>query len=101
MPAKVKLLSPSPEEVEVQALGVLVDADGNLKQPIFIRRQLSKHDPARTYLFRTVIHPSTRTDIHAYAIRLLPKHADSVSVFLPGLMKWAQASSPVAELQVR
>jgi hypothetical protein len=29
------------------------------------------------------------------------KHADSVGPFLPGVIKWAQASSPVAELQAR
>jgi hypothetical protein len=48
-----------------------------------------------------VVRPSARSGMHGYAIRLLPKHADSVNAFLPGLIKWAQASSPVAELQAR
>jgi len=99
--AKVTLNSLSPDEVEVQVLTGHVDADGNLKDPIVIPMRLSERDAAGAYLFQTVIQPSARSGLHGYAIRLLPKHADSVSPFLPGLIKWAQASSPVPELQAR
>jgi starch phosphorylase len=99
--AKVTLNSLSPDDVEVPVLTVLVGADGNLKDPIVIPMQLSKRDAAGDYLFQTVLHPSARSGLHGYAIRPLPKHADSVSLFLPGLNMWARASSPVAELQAR
>jgi starch phosphorylase len=99
--AKVTLNSLSPEEVEVQVLTGLVDSEGNLKDPIVIPMRLSERDNSGSYLFQTVVQPSARSGLHGYAIRLLPKHADSVSPFLPGLVKWAQASSPVAELQAR
>jgi starch phosphorylase len=99
--AKVTLNSLSPEEVEVQVLTGLVDSEGNLKDPIVIPMRLSERDNSGAYLFQTVVQPSARSGLHGYAIRLLPKHADSVSPFLPGLVKWAQASSPVAELQAR
>ena len=99
--AKVALNLLSPEEVEVQVLTGLVDSEGDLKDPIVIPMRLSERDAAGAYLFQAVVQPSARSGLHGYAIRLLPKHADSVSPFLPGLIKWAQASSPVAELQIR
>ena len=99
--AKVTLNSLSPDDVEVQVLTGLVDADGNLKDPVVIPMRPSERDAAGTYLFQAVVQPSARSGLHGYAIRLLPKHADSISPFLPGLIKWAQASSPVAELQAR
>ncbi len=99
--AKVTLNSLSPEDVAVQVLTGLVDADGNLKDPVVIPMRLSERSAAGTYLFQAVIQPSARSGLHGYAIRLLPNHADSISPFLPGLIKWALASSPVAELQVR
>jgi glycogen phosphorylase len=99
--AKVTLNSLSPEDVAVQVLTGLVDAEGNLKDPVVIPMRLSERDASGAYLFQTVVQPSARSGLHGYAIRLLPKHADSINPFLPGLIKWAQASSPVAELQAR
>ena len=99
--AKVMLHSLSPDDVHVQVLTGPVDADNNLKDSIVIPMRLSERDADGSYLFQTVIQPSARSGMHGYAIRLLPRHADSVSSFLPGLSKWAQASSPVAELQFR
>jgi starch phosphorylase len=99
--AKVTLNSLSPDEVSVQVLAGLVDADGNLKEPVVVPMHLSERDGAGSYLFQTVVRPTARSGLHGYAIRVLPKHADSSSLFLPGLIKWAQASTPVAELQAR
>jgi starch phosphorylase len=99
--AKVTLNSLSPEDVAVQVLTGLVDAEGNLKDPAVIPMRLSEREASGAYLFQTVVQPSARSGLHGYAIRLLPKHADSISAFLPGLIKWAQAPSPLAELQAR
>ena len=101
MSAKVTLSSLSPEDIEVQVLAGLVDADGNLKDPIVMPMRLSERDESGAYLFQTVIQPSARSGMHGYTIRLLPKHADSITAFLPGLIKWAKASLPVVELQAR
>jgi starch phosphorylase len=99
--AKVTLNSLSPEEVHVEVLTGLVDAQGELKNPVVLHMLPSGVDAAGAYLFQTVIQPSARSGLHGYAIRLLPKHPDSISLFLPGLIRWAQAPSPVAELQAR
>ena len=99
MPAKVTLDSLSPDDVQVQVMTGLVNADGNLKDPVVIPMRPSEREAAGTYLYQTIVQPSARSGLHDYASRLLPKHADSIRPFLPGLMKWAQASSPVAESQ--
>ena len=99
--AKVTLHSLSPDDVEVQVLTGLVEADGNVKNPVVIPMRPSERDAAGTYLFQTVVQPLARSGLQGYAIRLLQKHADSICPFLPGVIKWAQASSPVAELQAR
>jgi starch phosphorylase len=99
--AKVTLNSLSPEDVAVQVLTGLVDAEGNLKDPVVIPMRLSEREASGAYLFQTVVQPSARSGLHGYAIRLLPKYADSINPFLPGPIKWAQALTPVAELQAR
>lgn len=98
---RVTLNALSPEDVAVEVLYGLVDADGTLKDPVAIPMRLSERQTSGTYLFQAVIQPSGRSGLHGYAIRLLPHHADSISPFLPGLIKWAQGTLPVAELQAR
>jgi len=97
--AKLTLNSLSPEVVQVQVLTNLVDAQGDLKNAVVLPMLPSGADAAGAYLFQTVVQPSARSGLHGYAIRLLPKHPDSIILFLPGLIRWAQAPSPVAELQ--
>lgn len=99
--ARVTLNSLSPQDVTVQVLTGLVDADGSLQDPVVIPMQLSEQQPSGTYLFQAVIQPTARSGLHGYAIRILPNHPDSLSPFLPGLIKWATSESPVVELQAR
>src|SRR5579872_312309 len=99
--AKVTLNTLSPDEVSVEVLAGLVDADNNLKDPVVLPMHLCERDPSGSYLFQAVVRPSARSGLHGYAIRVLPRHADSIRPYLPGLIKWAQAPAPVAELQAR
>lgn len=99
--ARVMLNSLSPEDVAVEVLTGLVDADGEVKNPAVIPMRLAERDSSGAYVFQVVIQPSTRSGLHGYAVRLLPNHLDSIGSFLPGLIKWARASQPVAELQSR
>jgi hypothetical protein len=99
--ARVALHSFSSDDVEVQVPTGLVDADGIVKNPGLIPRLASERVTAENYLFQIVAQPSAERGLRGRAVRLLPKHTDSVSLFLPGLIKWAQALSPVAELQAR
>ena len=99
--AKVMLNALSPEDIAVELVTGLVGADDEIKDPVVVPMRPSGTDSSGSYLFQTVVQPSTRSGLHGYAIRVLPRHVDSISAFLPGLITWARASSPVAEFQTR
>jgi starch phosphorylase len=99
--AKVNLNSLSPDDVTVEIVTGLVGADDHIKDFVVIPMQSSGPDASGSYLFQANIRPSTGSGMHGYAIRVLPRHIDSMSRFIPGLITWAQASSPVPELQTR
>jgi starch phosphorylase len=99
--ARVSLNALTPNDVAVEVVTGLVVADEEIRDPVIVRMQPSGPDGSGYYLFQAVVQPSVRSGLHGYAIRVLPKHVDSISPFLPGLIKWARASSPVAELQTR
>lgn len=90
----------SADEVTVRVLTGLVDADGNLKDPFAAPMQFAGREPS-CCLFQAIVQPSARSGLHGYAICLLPNHPDSLSPFLPGLIKWARRAPGVPELQVR
>jgi glycogen phosphorylase len=99
--ARVTLNCLTPEDVVVEALTGLVGVTGEIKNPVVVPMLLSARDTSGNYLYQGVIQTSARSGLHGYAIRVLPKHIDAVTPYLPGLIKWAPASSPVAELQLR
>lgn len=99
--AKVMLNGLAPEDVAVQVVSGLVGAGGEIKRPAVVPMLASGQDGAGVYLYQAVIQTSSRTGLHGYAVRVLPQHADAISSFLPGLIKWAPAASAVVELQVR
>jgi glycogen phosphorylase len=99
--AKVKLDCLSPEDVTVEIVTGPVGADDHLKDSVVIPMQCLGPDGSGSYLFQAIIRPSTGSGMHGYAIRALPRHIDSLSPFIPGLITWARASSPVPEMQTR
>jgi starch phosphorylase len=99
--ARVTLNGLAPEDVAVQALTGLVGVTGEIKNPVIVPMVPSAQDSSGNYLYHGVIHTSARSGLHGYAIRVLPRHIDAVSPYLPGLIKWAPASSLAAELQLR
>jgi len=99
--ARVTLNGLAPEDVAVQALTGLVGVTGEIKNPVIVPMVPSAQDSSGNYLYQGVIQTSARSGLHGYAIRVLPKHIDAVSPYLPGLIKWAPASSLVGELQPR
>ena len=99
--AKVMLKALAPEDVAVELLTGLVGSDDEIKDPVVVPMRPSGQDASGCHLFQTVVHPTIRSGMHGYAIRVLPRHVDSISPFLPGLITWARAVAPVSELQVR
>jgi glycogen phosphorylase len=99
--ARVALNGLAPADVAVQVLTGLVCVTGEIKNPAIVPMLPSGQDSAGNFLYKSVVQTSARSGLHGYAIRVLPKHIDAVSPYLPGLIKWAPASSVVAELQIR
>ncbi len=97
--ARVFLDSLKPEDVAVQMLSGGVDASGEIKNPSVISMESFEQDGEGNYLFRTRLQPVRKSGLHGYAIRILPRHADSATMFLPGLITWAsEVGAAVREL---
>jgi starch phosphorylase len=86
--ARVALNDLTPEDVVVQIVSGSIDASGEITNPGTIPMQPTGKDGSGD-LFQAVWKPSTKTGLHGYAIRVLPRHADLISSFLPGLITWA------------
>ena len=99
--AKVNLDSLNPDDVMIEIVTGPVGADDHFKNSVVIPMQLLGPDGSGSYLFQAAIRPSTGSGMHGYAIRALPRHIDSMSPCIPGLITWARASSPVPEMQTR
>jgi starch phosphorylase len=97
--ARVVLNSLSPDDVVVQVLIGQVDANGQLQNPVIIPMQSSGQHGPGSYLYQTVLRASTKSGLHGYSIRVLPKKSEYLSQFLPGLITWVDRVSPVPELQ--
>ena len=85
---RVTLNDLTPEDVLVQVVAGSIDAAGAIMNPVTIPMQPSCKDGSAE-VFQAVLRPSTKTGLHGYSIRILPKHPDLISAFLPGLITWA------------
>jgi hypothetical protein len=101
VPARVTLNSQALCDANSLILARPIDARYNPKKPLVNPARRSEINAAESHKFHTVVQPSTKSELHGHAIRLSPNHVHSVSPFLPGLIQWAQAPLPVAELQDR
>jgi glycogen phosphorylase len=86
--ARVALNDLAPEDVAVQAVSGSIDAGGDITNPVMIPMHASGKDGSGAHLFEAVLKPSTKTGLHGYSIRVLPRHPDLISPFLPGLITW-------------
>ena len=99
--AQVVLDALTPEDVAVQVLAGKVDARGEIKDPVVVPMEPTGKYSSGGYLFRAPLH-TPKSGLCGYAIRILPKHQDSITSFLPGLITWASATVVEArELAVR
>ena len=86
--ARVTLNDLTPDDVAVQVVSGAIDAGGEITNPVTIPMQHSGKEDSGCELFQAVFKPSTKTGLHGYSIRVLPKHPDLVDSFLPGLITW-------------
>jgi starch phosphorylase len=87
--ARVNLNKLNADDVAVEVLTGRVDADGEITNPRVTPMELSKIDPSGSCLFHCSVQPGAGSGMYGYAVRVLPKHSDSVTPFIPGLISWA------------
>jgi starch phosphorylase len=92
--AKVFLDTLTPEDVTVESVMGRVSADGEITDFTATPMQSCEHNSSGTYVFHSVVQPTTRSGQYGYAIRVLPNHPHSLSPFLPGLILWAGDCCP-------
>src|SRR5208282_5446381 len=87
--AKVFLDTLTPEDVTVESVVGRVRADGELTDIVTCRMQSRPSDSTGSYVFHSLVQPTTRSGMYGFAIRVLPRHVHSLTPFLPGLILWA------------
>jgi len=86
--ARVALNALAPEDVAVEVVSGSINAVGEITNPETIPMGYAGKDVSGADLFQAVLKPTTKTGMHGYAIRVLPRHPDLISSFLPGLITW-------------
>ena len=87
--ARVHLGNLSPDDVEVQLYMGRVTSKGVIVEPQISVMTLAGSMDSNTYLYEASdVHCHTSGSL-GYTVRVLPKHADLVSSFSPGLITWA------------
>jgi len=79
-----------------------VNGDGEMANIMRIALAPVGCDPSGNFLFQGVLQPSSRSGLHGYTIRVLPRYINAASPFIPGLIAWAGgAPAGVPEMQLR
>lgn len=78
----------TPNDVAVEIVTGRVNADGDITNffttPMLANGQKSENN----YRFEAEIHPGSHSGLYGYAIRVLPKHRELVTPFLPDMILW-------------
>jgi len=85
----------TPDDVTVEIVAGRVNADGDITDFFTTSMQPSGQNSENSYRFEAEIQPGLHSGQYGYAIRVLPKHRELVTPFLPGLILWACGSGTV------
>ncbi len=86
--ARINLGTLSPDDVRIQLLEGLVDSAGELRDTTIQPMNQDSNEGPGQFIYRAALH-SARSGLRGYAIRILPRHPDEISSYLPGLLTWA------------
>lgn len=78
----------TPEEIVVELYVGLVNPSGEIVRGRAVPMHAGKSLGAGRYTFEAKAH-CDMSGLHGYTVRVLPHHADLVTPFLPGYIKWA------------
>lgn len=87
--AQVRLGALTPDEVEVEFYTGLVASNGEIVQPQKSPMSLTGQAGPEVFLFETSNVACCKSGLHGFTVRVLPRHGDLASPFLPGLIVWA------------
>jgi starch phosphorylase len=87
--ARVHLGNLTPDDVTVELYVGRVDADGDIVEAEATPMQPIGPAENGGYLFEASAVPCRKSGLHGYSARVLPRHPDLTSPFIPGLIAWA------------
>lgn len=91
--AEVKMGRLSPDDVAVEIYHGKVDSGGNISGGEVVRMEMAAlNETDHICTFQGAI-PCRSSGQHGFAIRVLPKHADLVEPYEPGLILWESSSA--------
>jgi starch phosphorylase len=87
--AKVHLGALTPDEVAVELYMGHVDASGEITEAESTPMQAAGPEGAGTYVYQASAVTLRGSGLYGYTLRVLPRHPDLTTPFLPGLIVWA------------
>lgn len=87
--ARVFLDSLTPDDIVVEGVLGRVSANGEIGKFITIPMQPCGPCENGMYSFQCLLQPKGQSGLYGYAVRVLPRHPQALSRFLPGLIAWA------------
>lgn len=94
--ARVRLGALTPDDVTVQLYLGRVNPDGEIVEASATEMRAVGSDDDTCYLFEASAVVCCKSGLHGYTVRVLPRHPDLITPFLPGLIVWA---SPDAKME--
>jgi glycogen phosphorylase len=87
--AEVDLGELSPDDVAVELYWGVVDANGEIQQGDRVVMSLDNYAKRGASLYCVQAVKCAGSGLYGYTVRVLPRHPDLVTPFLPGLITWA------------
>jgi starch phosphorylase len=88
--ARVYLGELTPDDVAVELYLGCVDGKGEIVEASATRMESVGPDKDGSFLFEAGAVPCRRSGLHGFTIRVLPRHPDLTTQFIPGLVVWAK-----------
>jgi glycogen phosphorylase len=87
--AWVRLAALTPQDVSVELYLGRTDADGNIVEAEVTRMEFKEASKEGTSLFEARAVPCSKSGLHGYTVRVIPRHEDLWSSWELGLILWA------------
>jgi starch phosphorylase len=86
--ANIRLGNLTPEDVSVELYLGLVNPEGQIINPRSIPMTFIAAEENGDYRYEVTVSACCNSGLHGYTIRVLPRHPDLVTPYLPGLIVW-------------